>query len=416
MLKNIAFYLGQNRQFPTDKVKNIMNGNPGIGGTQYMYFLIAYQIALRIGKDSVWLILDEGSSCETEYFQVLILNKNQNLPEACKQRGIFKVVINGNIVEKIKKEKGFDNALEYYIWGHNTITPRVVKLVKSLQCVKKYICVGKRQYENMVCYGCGCKAVYADNVITSRFYEMALQKSSDHGKPEAVYVGSIFPQKGLHDLLEIWRVVLEVNPDAVLYVIGSSEVWGISEGRTKLGVADKMYEKVLSAKLKKLSKPESVIFMKSMGWDLIPDVIKHCRVGIVNPSGFLRDETFCISAAELSAHAIPVVSRDRGDGLEYTVINGKTGYLKKRNFDIANAIGDLIASTGRSAALGEAARAYAGGFLPDPVVDKWISILDTPDFCESDLKSRSTVPMEIYCYLHDQILHGYYKVQRKLTR
>ena len=78
--------------------------------------------------------------------------------------------------------------------------------------------------------------------------------------------------------------------------------------------------------------------MGAKGWEYIDKFVSTFRLGIVNPSHYMRDETFCLSAVEMAAHGLPVISRQRHDGLQTTIIHGKTGYLEKNNKDIAERI------------------------------------------------------------------------------
>ena len=128
--------------------------------------------------------------------------------------------------------------------------------------------------------------------------------------------------------------------------------------------------------------------MGAKGWKEIDKMIPRARVGIVNPSHYMRDETFCMSAIELEAHEIPIVSRQRQDGLNTTIIHGETGYLEKKDVDIAKRIVELLHSKKRSIEMGQMARCYVHRFTPENEICKWKEIVDSSRYIECQIASR----------------------------
>ena len=191
------------------------------------------------------------------------------------------------------------------------------------------------------------------------------------------------PQKGAHNLLEIWKYVEEKLPHAQLYIFGGANVWNANAKLGSGGYADPFYERVLQKRLKKLSHPENIHFMGAKGWDFIDSFIPTFRLGIVNPSHYRRDETFCLSAIEMAAHGLPVVSRQRHDGLATTVFHNKTGYLEKNDKEIADRIISIVSDPEKSRKMGLAGREYAEAFLAKTVVPKWRELAENQDDAES---------------------------------
>lgn len=407
----VGFFLGGKKVFEKEKLEKITEGNPGMGGTYFMYLIVVYMLAQRLGRDNVCLILEEGSVCDCDNFCVVKVRDAREAVAYCGNNGIGKLVINGNDVYRFEESGLFDSEISFYIWGHNYAEPKCARFVGKYASVKKYICVSKAQCENMLCYPCRDKVTYVNNLITDSFYERTGRACSDHSRKEAVYVGSIFPQKGLHNLLEAWKTVVKQNPDAVLYVIGSSAVWGQAAGKNGIGIADRMYESIIRRKMRGIP-PETVVFKGAMGWNEISPVIAHARVGVVNPSTFKRDETFCISAIEISAHGIPVISRNNGNGLNSTVKDGKTGFLCGSRRELTDKISVLLNDEKLSRRMGEEARNYAGEFLTDAAIDKWIRILEDNDTERDTAVCTSTRVRELYCHLNDRLKLDYYRVLR----
>ena len=240
------------------------------------------------------------------------------------------------------------------------------------------------------CFG---KCTFINNIIPAHFYENA--KLTDYSEEKAVYVGSLMPQKGVHNLLEIWQYVEKDLPHAQLYIFGGANVWNSNVVLEKNKVADKYYDRIIQKRLKKLNHPENIHFLGAKGWDHIDLYISSFRVGIVNPSHYMRDETFCLSAIEMETHGLPVVSRQRDDGLKTTVINGKTGFLEENDKRIAERIIQIISNKDISQQLGRTGREYAKQFIAEKTIDKWHELVERPytkspqrkwAFCSKDAK------------------------------
>lgn len=199
------------------------------------------------------------------------------------------------------------------------------------------------------------------------------------------------PQKGIHNLLDIWKYVEKNTSNAELYVFGGANVWNAENKLGSNGTADKYLERIIIKKLNHLEHPENIHFMGAMGWAEIDKLISSARVGVVNPSRYMRDETFCLSAIELEAHKIPIVSRQRHDGLNSTILNGRTGFLEKEDKDMAERIITLINNPKQSIKMGENARAFSKLFIPEQEVHKWLelSFVDKSNISKKITKGKS---------------------------
>jgi D-inositol-3-phosphate glycosyltransferase len=132
-----------------------------------------------------------------------------------------------------------------------------------------------------------------------------------------LYVGRIEWRKGIGTLLFAFREVLKNYPKAKLLIIGG----GKSKSAKKLDQAERERLKNIAKKLKIESK---VFFLGAKKQKSLYKYYSACDVCVV-PSYY---EPFGIVPIESMACATPVVASKAG-GLQYSVIDGKTGYLAK---------------------------------------------------------------------------------------
>ncbi|HBI6967435.1 glycosyltransferase family 4 protein [Clostridium perfringens] len=367
MNEKIAFYIKMHDKIEVLKNKNLDEGNPGVGGTQYLFLLTIKYLNKIYANNSAILITDGNIGLEDIDIPYHIVN---NMDEAfifCKDNNIKKIVLNANIVSKIN-DYLYSLDLDIILWAHNTLSFKGQKIAAEKDSIFRVVCVSESQYQNMKDSACFKKCIYINNVITNMFYKNAI--ITDYSEKKVVYVGSAMPQKGMHNLLDIWRIVEKKEPEAQLYIIGGAKIWNRKTVLGSLNVGDKYYDKLLCNKLKKIKNKNNIHFLGAMGWGNIKEVIKSCRVGVVNPSYYVRDETFCMSAIELETYGIPVVSRNRNDGLKTTIIDGKTGFLKKYNSEIADRIVYLLDDY-NCKKIGVKSRNHAKEFIIEKELKKW---------------------------------------------
>src|SRR5699024_7181730 len=126
------------------------------------------------------------------------------------------------------------------------------------------------------------------------------------------------PAKSFHVLAEAWPLVVKEIPEARLWVIGSSGVYGLNSGLGDRGLAEKCYEERFISSLSTVL--DSVTFYGNVGKDKC-SILKQVKVGVINPSGV---GTFGISAVDFSSMEIPVISRNRY-GVKDVVLQNRTG-------------------------------------------------------------------------------------------
>ena len=108
---------------------------------------------------------------------------------------------------------------------------------------------------------------------------------------DGCYVGSLRPQKGLEELLEIWRRVADARPDARLGVVGAGA---------------EAYEASLRAKSEQSGLARNVEFLGAQTPDEVAGILRASRV-FVFPSHW---EGWGIAVCEAMAAGLPVVAYD----------------------------------------------------------------------------------------------------------
>lgn len=370
----IAFYIGLKNAKKTLTDADLSIGNPGVGGTQYLFLLTVKEYNRVYGAGQAVLLTDGEFGLKDSDVPVVFTETEKGAIRYCEEKQIPWLVLNANVLDWLP-EHDFDTEVRIAVWAHNTLSWKRQLVATQKNSIQRVICVSEKQYENMKDTPCWAKCTFINNVIPAEFYEHATVNS--HDKPVAVYVGSVMPQKGVHNLLEIWKYVEKEEPVAQLYIFGGANVWNPNTALGKNGAADIYYDRVIQRRFNKLVHPENIHFMGAKGWKDIDKMVSGARVGIVNPSHYMRDETFCMSAIEMEAHEIPVVSRQRWDGLNTTICHGKTGYLEEKDEDIAKRIIELLHDKEHSTEMGKNARGYARQFTPENELCKWKVIADS---------------------------------------
>ena len=359
----IAFY-NRLRKIEDKLRPNYYEINPGIGGTQFLFLLYYYYSKEYSIENQIYLITDLQNSEFIEYKYAS--NLNEALTIANQLNCDYLIIKETDVLEYISNNK--NTKTKILLWAHNVITRKIHKKIQNTSIVRGIICVSEKQYQNMK-----HSALYPITYFVNNGLPANINKSpSDFRKNnEVVFIASIVPQKGLHNLLDIWRLVDSKTKLTKLHIIGSSSVWETNGKTGSMGITYDYYEKLIRKKLAKI-KNSQVIFHGAKSWNEIQNIIKYTKIGVVNPSKFKRDETFCMTAVELQSQGIPVISRQRGDGLNTTVIHGETGFLHKNNRKIAREIVSLLNNDSILSKLSSNATIHASKFNINNSISKLI--------------------------------------------
>lgn len=350
-------------------ISDICIGNPGIGGTQYLFLLVSTLLHLNnITKEVIFFCNGKLIFHDVDIPLVEVDSLDECL-KICKEKSIDILVVRE--YEVIRDIKLFDKYnLKIVLWMHNNATSKLKRIASSRDYIRKVLCVSEQQYLNMKKASCFPKCGYINNCFPDDFFGNSYR---EHDRELVVYIGAVVPQKGVHNLLNIWKYVQDANPNVKLVIIGGASLRNAKEHQGNLGVAKPKYEKLLLSKIKKI-RNSKIEFKGVLSWIEIEKILNRAQVGVVNPSKSMRDETFCLSAIEMESRGIPVVSRLRGDGLCTTILDELTGYLMKTDKEIADRIVYLLDNHSARGQMGENAKKHAIQFAASKIIPEWDSM------------------------------------------
>jgi len=190
---------------------------------------------------------------------------------------------------------------------------------------------------------------------------------------KVLFVGRLSPEKGVHDLLNAFGIVVGKHPGASLELVGGE---GVVPREFLLDLSDEREVKALSrfydgtsykARLEKLiarNMREAVTFTGPLPYDSVREKYAGSDV-LVNPS---LSEAFGMSVLEAMAAGLPVVVTRVG-GMTDLVRDGETGLVVPPADPeaLAAALVRVLSDSDLRAALGRAARRYAERFSWDKV-------------------------------------------------
>ena len=372
----VAFYL-KNGALPNLDASKPEEGNPGIGGRQYMNIMIAHSLSVN-----------EGCSSQVVVYSELPVK----LPPKVRSEAV------GDILSALRRAS--EERVDYFItdvsisyhFVDNLLSlaercqvkliirlglipsAKILARLSSSKAVLAVICVENQVLELILDHPVAAKSLVIPNGIPWRPFDFSPVRFADRG-PTVSYMGSLVPQKGFGRLARAWPIVLRAVPSAKLQVIGSGQLYGESREMGKWGVASEKFENSCIRPFlsdEKGDPHDSVTFLGVLGAEKI-EVLKTSKVGIANPVG--ETETFCISAVEFQAAGTPVVAGAKY-GLFDTVLDGETGYLVNNQEELAEKIIFLLENDLEAEKLGVAARFFVRNkYSFDRVVAQWESLL-----------------------------------------
>lgn len=346
-------------------------GNPGVGGSEFLFVLLAYELEKKYNKEFEVYIMHYSKTVKLpSNIDEILLDNDIELIDECSKRG-FDILIH-----QVSKSNNWYNylsktELSSIAWAHIYLTFEEQMAIEKCKNVKRVIFVGKEQYDSYMDEDIICKASWIFNMLDSN--NDNLKRKQDY-ENNVTYIGSLVPAKGFHVLAKIWPQVVEMVPNAKLHVIGSGKVYNRGAKLGRYGIAQDSYEELFMPYItnKDGNILDSVIFHGIMGEEK-KDILLNTAVGIANPTALT--ETFCVSAIEMELIGVPVVSKKKW-GLLDTVVSGKTGYLFLSEKDFASKIILLLKERKRNKILGDNARYFVKkNFDVDVIMPKWYEII-----------------------------------------
>lgn len=296
----IAFYL-PNKNLKEVDCTRLEDGNPGIGGTEYIIQATVHYLHKLAPKGiDIILGLEEEYGISNTLKPFVKVSSIKELIEQVNPDYIAFKYEDHTYLEATYATKGTKTKL--LPWAHNFISRTKLTKLANDNKVARIICVSKEQLNMYRDHKAFLKSVYIYNGMPVTYLEQ--QKESlppfKNRPNEVTYIGSIVNFKGFHLLAKAWPEVLKRVPDAQLNVIGSGKLYDRTAKLGPYGIAEASYEAqfmpyLIDANGKLLP---SVKFWSVLGTEK-NDILKRTRVGVPNPSGV--SETFCITALEMQA-------------------------------------------------------------------------------------------------------------------
>ena len=147
----------------------------------------------------------------------------------------------------------------------------------------------------------------------------------------------------------------------------------------KLGdkkITYRRYENKIFKFIQKKKISNNVHFLGILNALQVRNIIKkQGGVGLVNLSYSVIGETFCMSALEMESYGIPIISRQKNDGLNTTIKDGQTGFLCKNNKKIISNIKYIFSSEKLYNKFSYNCQKYVGNFSISKTIDEWFSLL-----------------------------------------
>lgn len=349
--KKICFYLDNSSCIGVD-FSNPLGGNPGVGGTQFMIWTLSYYLN-KFESVNVLLLaniidtLPKEIMCHQadDIFEAAKIAKEENVDVF-----VYRSIANKKIFKLIDELK-----LNSVAWAHNYARSEELKLISETKYIKRYVCVGKQQYDFLRDHIVFNKSMYIYNSIDFSVYD----KYSMHESKETIicYIGSLVPSKGFHKVAEIWPELEKNIKSAKLYIIGTGKLYDRNAQLGEFGIAEKNYEKKFMKYLlnEDGTLKKNVKFFGILNGQRKLEIMSKATVGIVNPTA--KTETFGIGAVEFQALGVPVVTR-KSLGFLDTIKNDFSGSLVRNKYGLSKSIIDLACKKDVNKKYGENGKWY----------------------------------------------------------
>lgn len=253
----------------------------------------------------------------------------------------------------------YGNKRSYRIgWEHNhhhQDEKYIKDLVSSCEKLDKLVVVSdslrsfyKKEFRKR---GLKCKCVYIPNMIDRIPEEVSSLKEHN-----LVSIGRFSREKGFVDLIEVFRLIHEKNPDWKLHLIG--------DGAEKNKIVDLIYQYHLDQ------------FVELHGYlsrEKIDEVLHQSSIYLMTS----YTESFGIVLIEAMSHGIPCVAFSSAEGANDLITNEQNGYLiEERNFEeMANCVLGLMKSETKRKKLGKEARKLSNNYTEKEVKEEWLKLL-----------------------------------------
>jgi hypothetical protein len=386
-MKRVVFYLDNTGVEGVDFSQPQL-GNPGVGGTQFLFMTQPYYLqeyAKKHDLDYEFILLTgEVSKLPVGTLAYSVQSDQEAVEKANELNAdifVFRPMEDDISIGRMQLYA--DSGLKLLGWAHNAYSRGLLNAYSDLAAYQAHICVCHEQLDSLLDKRIYDKSTFIFNGFESEYAQaISVQERS---AVDVVYIGSIIPAKGFHMLAEAWPQVLKRVPNARLKVIGSGKVYDRNATLGQYGIAQGDYEARFMPYLTDASGEiiSSVQFLGLMGTEKF-EVMKQAAIGVVNPTGMT--ENCPGSALEFQACGVPVVSAAKG-GLWDIVDHGRTGLLVKDVSSLSAALIHLLENVNERSSLGVNASSFVRNkFSYETVCSKWLELFEAtlrPDSVDS---------------------------------
>ena len=363
----IAFFIDNQYHLNVDYSKP-ENGNPGIGGTHYMFWSVACYLKKLYPELEIYIIAPIISTMPL-FIKAIQGNDEMSAVEIAKKNVCDFLVLRGPKSDT----KLFQTINEYkqkvIFWTHNFEDLRFADLVYRNKYVMRNVCVGKEQLDRLRDHPVFGKNCYIYNALDCRLYF----PYTYFGKKENIvsYMGALTPRKGFHALAMHWKDIKTRCPDAKLYILGGKDLYFKNESKdVKLSSYEKRCIRYLSNKDGTLI--EGVTFWGVVSGEKKLKLLADTKVGVPNPTAV--GETFCIVAAEFEAVGTPVVTINKNGFLD-SVVNHETGLLFKTRKQFVHYVVELLENDQLNMTFGLSGKQHVqNNFTIEKICEQWYKL------------------------------------------
>ncbi|MCF7890531.1 glycosyltransferase family 4 protein [Candidatus Bipolaricaulota bacterium] len=407
MRMKVGLYL-ENRDIADVDLTEPEKGNPGVGGTQFMFVCMPYYFKKNVHEKVkfTWYTNETGNLPDN------IGTKRASTPSKAAKKAeedecdifVWRPTNDEEGREFLDNINSFN--LKIIAWAHNTPNVATLNELFKAENVKRFVCVGQEQLDGLRDHRIINKAAKIYNGIDPTPYQP--QGIIEHQKT-VVFLGSLVPAKGFHQLAKVWPRINTEVPEAKLVVIGSGKLYNRNQSLGRWGIAEETYEKeyirpYLSNENGEVA--DSVEFKGVLGREKIP-IMQRAQVGVVNPTG--KTETFGLSAVEFQSAGTPVVTGAYKAWLD-TVEHKKTGLLGRGDEDLVDNIVYLLKNDDVAYEYGQNGIEYVKEkFSHEKINKQWLSLFKNV----VEGKSNKVEPIKQYPLNDLKILRELVRLTRK---
>jgi glycosyltransferase involved in cell wall biosynthesis len=363
-MARVAFFLDTRRIRSAD-LRDVDRGNPGIGGTEYMFFLVAAYLA-RTHQVSMYVTVAGSYPTGIRYVVVPSIHE---ATVAIQSAGEDIVILReSEVLPNVVLLKSMKPRV--LVWAHNFSSRRTLKACARLPCIVRYLCVSREQHERLRHEDVLRKSDYIFNGVVTKTSPTGLQPPT---QDNVFYMGSLVKGKGFHVLARHWGDIARAVPTARLHVVGSRRLYNERASLGPLGIASPRYERQFARYVMEHGRLRKDIVLHGIlgadKWRLL----REAKVAVTNPTG--AGETFCLSAVEFGLLGVPVVTRNEGGPID-VVENGVSGILFDDERELPGAVVGLLTDENRRAEMGRSAMARVRSrFDIEVVIEKWQEVI-----------------------------------------